>query len=46
MLEQDPDELFARVLLPIASEDDARMARETILPYLADSGGVATLVHG
>ena len=45
MLEHDPDELFERALIPIASEDDARMARETILPYLAESGGVATVVH-
>jgi nucleotide-binding universal stress UspA family protein len=45
MLEHDPDELFERVLIPIASEDDARMARETILPYIAESGGVATVVH-
>lgn len=45
MLEHDPDTLFARVLIPIASEDDARTARETILPYLAGSGGVATIVH-
>lgn len=45
MLEHDPDTLFEQVLIPIASEDDARMARETILPYLAGSGGVATVVH-
>lgn len=45
MLEHDPDTLFAQVLIPIASEDDARVARETILPYLAGSGGVATIVH-
>lgn len=45
MLEHDPDALFERVLIPIASEDDARLARETILPYLAGSGGVATIVH-
>jgi nucleotide-binding universal stress UspA family protein len=45
MLGHDPEELFERVLIPIASEDDARMARETILPYLADCGGVATVVH-
>lgn len=45
MLEHDPDALFAQVLIPIASEDDARITRETILPYLAGSGGVATIVH-
>lgn len=45
MFEHDPDTLFEHVLIPIASEADARMARETILPYLAGSGGVATVVH-
>lgn len=45
MIEHDPDTLFEHVLIPIASEDEARMARETILPYLARSGGDATVVH-
>lgn len=45
MIEHDPDTLFERVLIPIASESDARVARETILPYLAGSGGVAVVVH-
>lgn len=39
------DALFERVLLPVASEEDARRARETILPYLEGVGGVAILVH-
>lgn len=45
MVEYDPNALFERVLIPIASEDDARMARDTILPYLRRSGGVAVVVH-
>jgi nucleotide-binding universal stress UspA family protein len=36
---------FERALVPIASEEDVRRARETILPYLDDAGGVAILVH-
>jgi nucleotide-binding universal stress UspA family protein len=36
---------FERALVPIASEEDVRRARETILPYLNDAGGVAILVH-
>jgi nucleotide-binding universal stress UspA family protein len=40
-----PDELFEHVLIPVAAEVDARMARETILPYLEQVGGVATVVH-
>ncbi len=45
MIDYDPDALFDRVLIPIASEDEARMARETVLPYLERSGGVAVVVH-
>lgn len=45
MVDHDPEALFEHALLPIASPDDARLAREVILPYLADSGGVATVVH-
>lgn len=40
-----PESLFERVLLPVASETDARIARETILPYLDDVGGTAIVVH-
>jgi len=40
-----PDSLFERVLIPVASEDGARIARETILPYLEGVGGVAIVVH-
>lgn len=36
---------FERALVPIASEEDVKRARETILPYLDDAGGVAILVH-
>jgi len=42
---QLPDELFEHVLIPVASEADARMARETLLPYLRRVGGVATVLH-
>lgn len=40
-----PDALFEHILIPVASEEDATVARETILPYLEDVGGVATVVH-
>lgn len=40
-----PKDLFERVLLPVASESDARLARETILPYLDEVGGIAIVVH-
>jgi nucleotide-binding universal stress UspA family protein len=45
MSERPSDALFERVLIPIASEEDATRARETILPYLEGVGGVAILVH-
>lgn len=45
MSERPSDALFERVLIPLASEEDARRARESIIPYLEDVGGVAILVH-
>lgn len=45
MSEKLPESLFERVIIPVASETDAERARETILPYLADVGGAATVVH-
>ena len=39
------DELFTNVLLPVASEDDARASIRAVLPYLEASNGTATLVH-
>lgn len=44
MVETDPDRLVKHVLIPVASEDDGRVARETILQYI-EAGGVATVVH-
>lgn len=40
-----PAALFERVVIPVASEADARMASETILPYLEQVGGAAIVVH-
>jgi nucleotide-binding universal stress UspA family protein len=45
MSERAPDRLFERVLIPIASEEDVRRAREAIIPYLIEAGGVAVLVN-
>lgn len=45
MMERGPDALFEQVLIPIASEDDARTARDMILPYLSRNGGVAIVAH-
>nr|WP_256401437.1 universal stress protein [Haloarchaeobius litoreus] len=39
------EELFTNVLVPVASEDDARASIRAALPYLAAAGGTATLVH-
>jgi len=45
MATSSPASLFERVLIPIASADDARTAREVILPYIDDCNGVAIAVH-
>jgi len=45
MTERGPAELFDRPLIPVASEDDARVIRDTILPYLAEASSTVILVH-
>lgn len=37
--------LFKDVLVPVASEDDARDTMRALLPYLDSAGGTATLVN-
>jgi nucleotide-binding universal stress UspA family protein len=39
-----PSDLFERVLVPVASEEDARRATDVILPYLPGAGSVV-VVH-
>lgn len=41
----DPAGLLDRPLIPIASEADARLVRDAILPYLADASSTVILVH-
>ena len=38
-------ELLARVVLPVASEDDARATCDAVLPHVADAGGEVVAVH-
>jgi nucleotide-binding universal stress UspA family protein len=45
MARQDPTDLFDRPLVPIASEADARVTRDTVLPYLAAADSTVILVH-
>jgi nucleotide-binding universal stress UspA family protein len=45
MTDRPSDGLFERVLVPVASEQDAARARETIVPYVAETGGAVVLVH-
>jgi nucleotide-binding universal stress UspA family protein len=41
----DPAGLFERPLIPVASEADARITRDAILPYLVDASSTVILVH-
>ena len=38
-------ELLSRVVLPVASEDDARVTCDAVLPHVADAGGSVVAVH-
>lgn len=40
-----PSSLFNDVLVPVASENDARVTMRALLPYLESAGGAATLVN-
>ena len=45
MARHEPTALFDRPLIPVASEADAVVARDTILPYLASVSETAILAH-
>jgi nucleotide-binding universal stress UspA family protein len=45
MTAPDPTGLLERPLIPVASEADARITRDAILPYLADASSTVILVH-
>ena len=38
-------ELLSRVVLPVASEDDARATCDAVLPHVVDAGGSVVAVH-
>lgn len=38
-------DLLARVVIPVASEGDARVTFETVLPHVAEAGGRVVAVH-